>query len=70
MQSIHKLVDKGNSCIIIEHNMDVIKQADYIIDLGLNGGKNGGYIVSQGYPEEIVKNKKSYTAKYLKKEIY
>ncbi len=70
MQSIQKLVDKGNSCIIIEHNMDVIKQADHIIDLGLNGGKNGGYIICEGNPEEIVKNKKSYTAKYLKKEIY
>ncbi len=70
MQSIQKLIEKGNSCIIIEHNMDVIKQADHIIDLGLNGGKNGGYIICEGNPEEIVKNKKSYTAKYLKKEIY
>ena len=70
MQSIQKLVDKGNSCIIIEHNMDVIKQADHIIDLGLDGGKNGGYIICEGKPEEIVKNKNSYTAKYLKKEIY
>ncbi len=70
MESIQKLVKKGNSFIIIEHNMDVIKQADHIVDLGLNGGKLGGYIICQGYPEEIVKNKKSYTAKYLKKEIY
>ena len=70
MKSIHKLIDKGNSCIIIEHNMDVIKQADHIIDLGLNGGKDGGYILCEGNPEEIVKNKNSYTAKYLKKEIY
>ena len=70
MKSIHKLIDKGNSCVIIEHNMDVIKQADHIIDLGLNGGKDGGYILCEGKPEEIVKNKNSYTAKYLKKEIY
>ncbi len=70
MKSIHSLIDKGNTCIIIEHNMDVIKQADHIIDLGLNGGKNGGYIICEGYPEKIVENKNSYTAKYLKKEIY
>ena len=70
MKSIHKLVEKGNTCIIIEHNMDVIKQADYIIDLGIDGGKNGGQIICEGNPEEIVKNKNSYTAKYLKKEIY
>tara|TARA_B100001057_G_scaffold128386_2_gene127461 strand:+ start:6186 stop:9008 length:2823 start_codon:yes stop_codon:yes gene_type:complete len=69
MKSIHKLVDRGNTCIIIEHNMDVIKQADYIIDLGLNGGSGGGYIVCEGYPKDIVKNKNSYTAKFLKKEI-
>ena len=50
--------------------MDVIKQADHIIDLGLNGGKEGGYILCEGNPEKIVKNKNSYTAKYLKKEIY
>tara|TARA_Y100000589_G_scaffold127865_1_gene121749 strand:- start:32074 stop:34893 length:2820 start_codon:yes stop_codon:yes gene_type:complete len=70
MKSIHRLIDKGNSSIIIEHNMDVIKQADHIIDLGLNGGKDGGYILCEGNPEVIVKNKNSYTAKYLKKEIY
>ena len=69
MNSIHKLVDRGNTCIIIEHNMDVIKQADYIIDLGLKGGSGGGYIVCEGYPKDIVKNKNSYTAKFLKKEI-
>ena len=70
MKSIHNLVDKGNTCIIIEHNMDVIKQADHIIDLGPEGGKNGGDIICEGTPEEIVNNKTSYTAKYLKKEIY
>ena len=57
MNSIHKLVDRGNTCIIIEHNMDVIKQADYIIDLGLKGGSEGGYIVCEGYPKDIVKIK-------------
>tara|TARA_B100000674_G_scaffold98493_1_gene71269 strand:- start:166 stop:2466 length:2301 start_codon:yes stop_codon:yes gene_type:complete len=70
MKSIHNLVDKGNTCIIIEHNMDVIKQADHIIDLGPEGGNNGGDIICEGTPEEIVNNKTSYTAKYLKKEIY
>ena len=70
MKSIHNLVDKGNTCIIIEHNMDVIKQADHIIDLGPNGGDDGGSIICEGKPEEIVNNKISYTAKYLKKEIY
>ena len=70
MNSIHNLVEKGNTCVIIEHNMDVIKQADHIIDLGPNGGDQGGNIVCEGTPEEIVKNKISYTGKYLKKEIY
>ncbi len=70
MSSIHNLVNKGNTCIIIEHNMDVIKQADHIIDLGPNGGDDGGSIICEGRPEEIVNNKISYTAKYLKKEIY
>lgn len=69
MDVIHKLVDKGNSVLIIEHNMDVIKLADYIIDIGYEGGKGGGEVVAQGTPEEIVKNKKSYTAQFLKKEL-
>ncbi len=69
MNVIHKLVDKGNSVLIIEHNLDVIKLADYIIDVGPEGGKNGGNIIAKGTPEEIIKNKKSYTAKYLKNEI-
>ena len=64
MNSIHKLVDRGNTWAIIEHNMDVIKQADYIIDLGLKGGSEGGYIVCEGYPKDIAKNKNSYTAKF------
>ena len=69
MDAINKLVDMGNSFIIIEHNMDVIKMADYIVDIGPEGGKNGGQIVAQGTPEEIVKNKKSITGKFLKKEL-
>jgi excinuclease ABC subunit A len=66
---INKLVDKGNTILIIEHNMDVIKLADYIIDIGPEGGKGGGTVVAQGTPEEIVKSKKSYTAQFLKKEL-
>jgi excinuclease ABC subunit A len=69
MDVINKLVDKGNSVLIIEHNMDVIKLADYIIDIGPEGGKAGGEIVAKGTPEEIIKNKKSYTAEFLKKEL-
>nr|WP_317632801.1 excinuclease ABC subunit UvrA [uncultured Flavobacterium sp.] len=69
MEVIQQLVNKGNTVLIIEHNMDVIKIADYIIDVGYEGGKNGGQIVAKGTPEEIVKNKKSFTAKFLKKEL-
>lgn len=66
---IYKLVDSGNSVLIIEHNMDIIKVADYIIDIGPDGGANGGTIVAEGTPEEIIKNTKSYTAKFLSNEI-
>ena len=69
MEVINKLVDKGNTILIIEHNMDVIKLADYIIDIGPEGGKNGGEVIAKGTPEEVVKNKKSYTAQFLKKEL-
>ncbi len=69
MEVLQKLVDKGNSVVIIEHNMDVIKLADYIIDIGMEGGKKGGEIVCTGTPEQISSNKKSYTAKYLKEEL-
>ncbi|HLP63024.1 excinuclease ABC subunit UvrA [Flavobacterium sp.] len=69
MDVIHKLVDKGNTIVIIEHNMDVIKLADYIIDVGMEGGKGGGEILCTGTPEEIIKNKKSYTAQFLRKEL-
>ncbi|WP_025740325.1 excinuclease ABC subunit UvrA [Aquimarina pacifica] len=69
MDVLNTLVNKGNTVLIIEHNMDVIKMADYIVDIGYEGGKNGGKIVAKGTPEEIIKNKKSYTAKFLKKEL-
>ncbi|MBP7563519.1 MAG: ATP-binding cassette domain-containing protein, partial [Candidatus Cloacimonetes bacterium] len=66
---LQRLVDMGNSVLVIEHNLDVIKCADYIIDLGPEGGDGGGTIVAKGTPEEVMKNKKSYTGKYLKKHI-
>ncbi|KGO86250.1 excinuclease ABC subunit A [Flavobacterium rivuli WB 3.3-2 = DSM 21788] len=69
MEVINKLVEKGNTILIIEHNMDVIKLADYIIDIGYEGGKGGGQLIAKGTPEEVVKNKKSYTAQFLKKEL-
>ncbi|MBQ4626280.1 MAG: excinuclease ABC subunit UvrA [Clostridia bacterium] len=64
---LQKFVDKGNTVIVIEHNLDVVKVADHIIDLGPEGGNGGGEIVAQGTPEEVAKCKKSYTGKYLKK---
>jgi excinuclease ABC subunit A len=66
---LNKLVDKGNTVIVIEHNLDIIKCADYVIDLGPEGGIGGGNILASGTPEEIVNCKESYTAKYLKEEI-
>ncbi len=69
LEVLDKLVDKGNTVIVIEHNMDVVKVADHIIDLGPEGGKNGGRILCAGTPEEIIKNKKSFTARYLKEEL-
>ncbi|KQS53484.1 MULTISPECIES: excinuclease ABC subunit UvrA [Flavobacterium] len=69
MEVIDKLVDKGNTVLIIEHNMDVIKLADYIIDIGPEGGKGGGQLIAKGTPEEVAKNKNSYTAQFLKKEL-
>ena len=67
MEVLHKLVDKGNSVLVIEHNLDVIKTADWVIDLGPEGGINGGLIVAEGIPEKIAKVKNSYTGQYLKK---
>ena len=66
---LNRLVDKGNTVIVIEHNLDVIKVADYIIDIGKEGGRFGGEILCEGTPEEVVKNKESFTAKYLKEEL-
>ena len=69
MDVLQKLVDRGNTVIIIEHNLDVIKLADYIIDMGPEGGRNGGTVLSTGTPEEIAKSKKGYTPKFLKVEL-
>ncbi len=66
---LNRLVDHGNTVIVIEHNMDIIKVADHIIEVGLEGGKGGGEILFTGTPEDLIKHKKSYTAQYLKKEL-
>jgi len=66
---LNKLANKGNTVLIIEHNLDVIKTVDHIIDIGYEGGKGGGQIIVEGTPEEVVKHKKSYTAKFLRKEL-
>jgi excinuclease ABC subunit A len=66
MGVLNKLVDKGNTIIVIEHNLDVIKMADYIIDMGPEGGAGGGQIIAEGTPEKIAANAKSWTGKYLK----
>ncbi len=70
MEVLNRLVDKGNTILVIEHNMDVIKMADYIIDIGYEGGRGGGMVVAKGTPEIVAKDKKSHTAKFLKKELY
>lgn len=69
MDVINKIINRGNTVLIIEHNMDIIKLADYIIDIGPEGGKGGGKILANGTPEEIAKNKKSYTGMFLKTEL-
>ncbi len=69
LTSFNALIEKGHSVIVIEHNMDLVKCADYVIDLGLDGGENGGYVIAEGTPEEISKNKKSYTAPFLKEKL-
>ncbi|MDG1842563.1 MAG: hypothetical protein P8I93_09475, partial [Crocinitomicaceae bacterium] len=68
---LNKLVDEGNSVVVIEHNLDILKTADYLIDLGKEGGKNGGQIIAKGNPESLVEKykHKSFTAKYLEKEL-
>ena len=69
MEVLNKLTEKGNTVLIIEHNLDVIKMMDYLIDIGPEGGKGGGKVVAIGTPEEVAKNKKSYTAKFLKEVL-
>ena len=69
MNVLNKLVDKGNTVIVIEHNLDVIKMADYIIDMGPEGGDGGGTVIAKGTPEEVAKVKGSYTGQYLKKYL-
>jgi excinuclease ABC subunit A len=69
LKVLHTLVDAGNSILVIEHNLDVLKTADHIIDIGPCGGEKGGYIVAEGTPEEVAKNKKSVTGKYLAKAL-
>ncbi len=66
---LNKLVNKGNTVIVIEHNMDVIKVADYIIDMGPEGGEKGGQVVSQGTPEEVMQSRKGYTSEYLQRHL-
>ena len=69
LASFYALLDKGHTVIVVEHNLDLIKCADHIIDLGLEGGEKGGEVIAQGTPEEVAKNTKSYTASYLKEKI-
>ncbi len=66
---LQRLVDTGNTILVIEHNLDLIKTADYIIDLGPEGGEKGGEVVAVGTPEQIVKNERSYTGQFLKKYL-
>ena len=66
MEVLHMLVDKGNTVVVIEHNLDVIKNSDWIIDLGPEGGENGGKIITEGTPESVIGDKKSLTGKHLK----
>ncbi len=70
LKSFTALIEKGHSIVVIEHNIELIKCADYIIDLGLEGGDNGGQLIAQGTPEEVIKNKKSLTAPYLKEKLH
>ena len=69
LQVLQMLVEQGNTVVVIEHNLDVIKTADYIVDLGPEGGDGGGEIIATGTPEEIVKVVRSYTGKYLKGKL-
>ena len=69
IQCFQRLITEGHTVVVIEHNLDVIKCADYIIDLGPEGGDGGGEIIAEGPPEEIIKSKISHTARYLKKYL-
>ena len=69
LEVLNKLVDRGNTVLVIEHNMDVIKVADHIIDIGPEGGGGGGTILFEGTPEKLVKVKESFTAQFLKEEL-
>ena len=66
---LQRLVDTGNTVVVIEHNMDVIKSADWIIDLGPEGGSGGGKVIAEGTPETVAKNKVSYTGKFLAESL-
>jgi excinuclease ABC subunit A len=67
LEVLHRLVDKGNTVLVIEHNLDVIKSSDWVIDLGPEGGDKGGYLVAEGTPKQVAKVKNSYTGQYLAK---
>jgi excinuclease ABC subunit A len=69
MEVLNKLVDKGNTVLVIEHNMDVIKIMDHIIDIGSEGGRGGGQIVATGTPEEVAENESGHTARFLRREL-
>jgi excinuclease ABC subunit A len=66
---LNRLIDRGNTVLVIEHNMDVIKVSDYLVDIGLEGGNKGGTVVAQGTPEVVAKNKESHTARFLREEL-
>jgi excinuclease ABC subunit A len=66
---LHRLRDHGNTVVVIEHNLDVIKTADWVIDLGPEGGDGGGRIIAEGTPEDVAKNKESFTGQYLKEVL-
>jgi excinuclease ABC subunit A len=69
LQVLHRLVDQGNTVVVIEHNLDVIKAADWILDLGPEGGDSGGWVIAQGTPEQVSRVHKSYTGQYLQKML-
>ena len=69
MNLLNRLVDKGNTVIVIEHNLDVIKMADHIIAMGPEGGRGGGVLLSSGTPEEVARSEKGYTPKFLREEL-